>query len=190
MNPFFSKLDFKEAKLLDYDNLIERRLKDIKPYIKDKDTLERRIIQNNELVYKVFQRIVPKEEGHLQHSITIIKPGTINGECFMTRGHYHSNPKSAEIYICLKGKGLLVMQNGEEVKTIEMERGIIAYIPPGWSHRTVNVGNKDFVFMAIFPGDAGYDYDRVRKEGINIRIYKTDIGYKKVRHSVKSKQKI
>ncbi len=180
MNPFFSKLDFKEAKLLNYDNVVERTLKDIKLCVKDEDFLKKRVEESEELVYQVFQRYVPKIEGHLQHSVTVIKPGDINGEYFMTKGHYHSNPNSAEIYIGLKGKGVLVMQKGNTAETIEMSKGIIAYIPPGWAHRTVNIGDKDFIFMSIFPGDAGYDYNRLRKNNINIRIYKSEKGYKKV----------
>jgi len=44
----------------------------------------------------------------------------------------------------------------------------------------VNIKDKDLIFMSIFPGDAGYEYNRLRKESINIRIYKLEKGYKRV----------
>src|SRR6056297_1052769 len=116
MKPFYSRLDIDKGILHDYDKKVERYLSDIKPYVKDKKTINKLITKKDELVYQVFQRDIPKEEGQLQHSITVIKSGNISGECYLTKGHYHSNPKSAEIYIGLKGNGVLVLQNGNKSK--------------------------------------------------------------------------
>jgi len=181
VNPFYSRLDFDSGMLLDYDIKTERRLSDIKPYVEDKEFIEQMIKEENRLVYEVLQKDVPKEEGQVQHCVTIIKPEDVNGECFFTKGHYHANDKSAEIYMGLKGKGVLVLQKNDQVKVIEMQEGTVAYIPPMWAHRTVNVGDEDFIFMSFWPGDSGYNYEKLQGEGIKLRIYKTEEGYKKVR---------
>lgn len=178
MEPFFNKLDLDKARWESYDRLEERRVKDIRDCFKETANLSEQQLET--VAYQVYQIDVKPEPGAIQHSITVIKPGNVNGECHMTKGHYHANDQSAEIYMGLKGDGLLLMQKGEEVRLVEMKRGVVAYIPPEWAHRTINVGDDEFVFMSYFPGDAGYDYQSFLDEGVRTRIYKTDTGYEKV----------
>ncbi len=181
MKPFYSRINFEKGLLLDYDKKVIRRISDIIPYVSDSKAAEEMAENDDKIVYEVLQRNVPQEPGHIQHSITIIKPGNIQGELFMTKGHYHGNEQSAEIYLGLRGRGLLVMQKDEQTEIIEMRKGTAAYIPPKWAHRTININaDQDFVFMSFFPGDAGYDYKKLQQEGINIRIMKDGDNYKEV----------
>jgi len=87
-------------------------------------------------------------------------PGRVGEEYYMTKGHIHTDPISApEIYITLKGQGKLVMQTREgETHVSEMVPGEINYIPSGWAHRTVNIGEGEFVFLGIFPSATKRDY--------------------------------
>ena len=55
-----------------------------------------------------------------------------------------------------------------------MGPGVVAYVPPHWAHRTVNTGSEPFVFLAIYPGDAGHDYGTIETEGFPQRVVERD----------------
>ncbi|MFW6308439.1 MAG: glucose-6-phosphate isomerase family protein [bacterium] len=186
MKPFFKEINFEKGLYSDYDEKIVRRLSDIQPYVENKKALEERKSDRDSVVYEVLQIDIPDQAGHIKNSITIIKPGVIGEEYFFTKGHYHGNQESAEIYLGLKGQGVLLMQKGDREELIEMEKGTMSYIPPQWAHRTINVGQNDFVFTSFYPGDAGYDYQEIISGGFKTRICETDSenngpAYKKVR---------
>jgi len=46
-----------------------------------------------------------------------------------------------------------------------MTHGTIAYVPPFWAHRTINVGPAPFIFLAVWTGDAGHDYASIATQG-------------------------
>jgi glucose-6-phosphate isomerase len=50
-----------------------------------------------------------------------------------------------------------------------MAPGTIGYIPPGWAHRSVNVGSDPYSFLAVYPGGAGHDYQWVLDNGMGYR---------------------
>ncbi|MDO9537015.1 MAG: glucose-6-phosphate isomerase family protein [Thermoplasmata archaeon] len=120
------------------------------------------------VIYEVYEA---ETTGHICMALTILKPGKVGKEYHMTKGHYHEDQEAGEIYVCLKGKGIIIMQtkdglNGE----IELEPGAVASIPPKWAHRTVNVGKKDFVMLAIYPATSGHDYGSIEKSGFLKRV--------------------
>ena len=83
----------------------------------------------------------------------------------MTKGHFHLR-ETAEIYFCLSGQGYLLTQNNQgEVHTVQMNSGVLGYIPPGWGHRTLNTGPEEFVFLAVYPADAGHNYRVIEEKG-------------------------
>lgn len=88
----------------------------------------------------------------------------------MTKGHMHPNPQG-EIYMGLSGRGGLLMFNGTETTWIDMQPGTIGYIPPHWAHRSVNVGDEPYSFLAVYPGGAGHDYGWVLANGMGSRSY-------------------
>ena len=57
-----------------------------------------------------------------------------------------------------------------EISAKPMTPGVVAYVPPYWAHRTVNVGSEPFVFLACFPADAGYDYGTIAERGFGIIV--------------------
>ena len=84
---------------------------------------------------------------------------------FMTKGHFHLR-ETAEIYFCLSGQGYLLTQNNQgEVHLVQMNSGVLGYIPPGWGHRTLNTGPEEFVFLAVYPADAGHNYGIIEEKG-------------------------
>jgi glucose-6-phosphate isomerase, archaeal len=55
-----------------------------------------------------------------------------------------------------------------------MARGTINYVPGGWAHRSVNVGDESPVFLAVFPADAGYDYRTIEEQGFPVLVVARD----------------
>jgi glucose-6-phosphate isomerase len=93
----------------------------------------------------------------------------------MTKGHQHPRPRG-EIYLGLSGTGGLLLFDGADPQWIPMEPGTIGYIPPGWAHRSVNTGDEPYRFLAVYPGDAGHDYDWVRENGMGQRVVRGQRG--------------
>ncbi len=144
----------------------ERRLSDLQGLFAD-PAAEARLLDQNPLVYRVYDATdLPKTDGHLLFSTTVIEPGRVADEYFMTRGHFHARADRAELYYGLSGRGMLLLQTPEgRFEVLPMIAGTAAYVPPYWGHRTVNTGDEPFVFLAAYPADAGYDYGTIARDG-------------------------
>ena len=127
------------------------------------------------VVYSVASSPVPELPRELPQSITTIAPGTLGGEFYMTKGHQHPDPQG-EIYLCLRGTGGLLTFDGTTTSWIEMTPGVIGYMPPGWAHRSVNTGDEEYQFLAVYPGSAGHDYQWVVENGMGERIFQGPTG--------------
>ena len=124
------------------------------------------------VIYEVYEL---DSIGSIRLAITKLMPGKVGDEFYMTKGHFHIDPQSGEVYFGLKGRGLLIMQTKDgETGEIELEPGTIACIPPGWAHRSVNTGDTEFVFLAAFPREAGHDYASIETEGFLKRVIEVD----------------
>jgi glucose-6-phosphate isomerase len=118
------------------------------------------------LIYEVYEVKVPDEDGHLMPCTSITYPGKIGNEFFMTKGHYHQNIQTAEIYYCLRGKGFLLMESGQgDWRAEPMEKGQVLYVPPYYAHRSINVGQEALISFCIYPGGAGHDYATIEAKG-------------------------
>ena len=156
MKPKFCKLD---RILAPFDKKIERRLRDIKDLFVDKKMVEK--LGQNMIIYEVYEM----ENFDINCALTLLYPGKVGREYFMTKGHYHEK-EEGEIYYCIGGEGILLMRTREgEIKHIKLEKGIIAYVPPEHAHRVVNTGNEILSFLAFYSKDAGHDYETIEKEG-------------------------
>ncbi|HYF92386.1 MAG TPA: glucose-6-phosphate isomerase family protein [Symbiobacteriaceae bacterium] len=155
--------------------LLERRLSDMPRYYLDQNSVLARLAENP-LIYQVYDAPIPEEPGHLCHCTTVIKPGRIGDEFFMTKGHHH-RVDAAEVYYFLQGEGFLVMESRDgTARSLAVSSGSVAYIPPGWAHRTVNTGAGDLGFYAVWPGVAGHDYASIEAEGFGLRVLATTEG--------------
>jgi glucose-6-phosphate isomerase len=143
-----------------------RRLSDMRNYYADRQAEAARA-EENPLIYTVYEpEPHPIALGMLNYSTTVIEPGTIGGEYFMTKGHYHALGDRTELYYGIAGEGMLQLQTREgEVRLLPMRAGTAAFVPPHWAHRTLNVGRERFAFIACFPNDAGYDYETIAQKG-------------------------
>ncbi|MBM4350330.1 MAG: glucose-6-phosphate isomerase [Deltaproteobacteria bacterium] len=166
MRPFPMNLNFKTGELTPNDRTNIRRLSDMKGMFFEAEA-ERRILEKEDpLIYSFSEKVLPEENGHLQIATTTIHPGKIGDEYHMTKGHYHRRPDTSEMYLGLEGEGCLLMQTVEgDFESITIRPGTVAYIPPYWGHRMVNVGMNPFIFFAVYPGDAGHNYGDIEKTG-------------------------
>lgn len=166
MQPFARTVDLATGKFVDAVKIQQRRLSDLKGLYANA-TAEAAMMSGNPLVYEVYEASgTPAVEGQLGYSTTIIYPGKVGDEYFFTKGHYHALGDRAELYYGLLGEGYLQLQTPEgKVETLRMTPGVAAYVPPYWGHRTMNVGQDNFVFLACYPADAGYDYATIAEKG-------------------------
>ena len=144
---------------------ITRKGKDMAGYYAEEPEPEKMIYEVSEL----------ETSGHLKLAITAMRPGKVGNEFHMTKGHFHEDGDAGEVYYCLKGEGLILLQTTDgQTDEVELKAGGVAYIPPGWAHRSVNTGKADFIFLAIYPSTAGHDYADIEKEGFKKRVMEKD----------------
>ena len=144
---------------------VERRLSQMAGMYADAEAERAAIADGDPLVYEVHQYDMPQHPGELVVCTTILHAGKVGEEFFMTKGHYHEVRDRGEVYYGLRGEGVLVLARNDAAETVPIGPGVVAYVPPHWAHRTVNTGSEPFVFLAVYPGDAGHDYGTIETEG-------------------------
>ena len=98
---------------------------------------------------------------------TIMQPGKVGDEYFMTRGHFHVRRDRGEVYYTQSGEGLLLLESRSgESRVVEMRPGVCAFIPPDWAHRSINTGSGKLVFVWVCTADAGHDYGEIMTRGM------------------------
>jgi glucose-6-phosphate isomerase, archaeal len=170
-NPFRVMLDFPSGSMTPSSASLVRRLSDMASAYQDAAAV-RAILDSGDdpVIYTAFDADVPPGPEHLLFRTTIISPGTVGAEFYMTRGHHHVRD-SAEFYLGMSGEGVMLMESRDgEVATRSLVPSAAVYVPPGWAHRTVNTGDVPLVFLAVWYGDAGHDYDT----GFSRRFHRGD----------------
>lgn len=63
------------------------------------------------LLYEFYGLDLPEDDsGVLQFGTTILYPGKVGEEYFMTKGHFHTILDTSEIYYGLSGRGMMLME--------------------------------------------------------------------------------
>lgn len=165
--PYLIMLNFKTGMLKPFKKKVEIRLSDLKDFFSDQEAVNKMLSKSrNPIIYEYYENSQPEIEGHLNFGVTIINPGKIGKEYYLTRGHYHAKENTAEVYVGLNGKGIMILQKKDGQAThLLMKKGTIAYVPPFWAHRTVNIGKNKFSFLYIYFSDAGHDYEIIKQKG-------------------------
>lgn len=110
-------------------------------------------------------------EGALFWGNTVVEPGKVDSEYFMTHGHLHLKRDRTEYYATVQGEGALILMDETRRTWMEpMSTGSLHFIPPNVGHRVANVGSIPLRFVACWPSDAGHDYDSIRKHGFGARL--------------------
>ena len=118
------------------------------------------------LIYEFYELDCPPRQGDLAFGTTILYPGKIGREYFMTKGHFHSLLDTAEVYYTLSGEGYMVMENQDgDTREIRLLKNNAVYVPRGYAHRTVNTGTVPLVLFYTFDANAGHDYGTIESKG-------------------------
>lgn len=167
MQPFKTEIDFATGDLSPQRATLQRRLSDMKLMYADRQEAARILREEGDrLIYEVQGVELPAEEGQIPHCTTRILPGRVGAEYHMTKGHYHARREQGEVYFGLSGRGFLLLQTDSGATSeLEMVAGSAAYVPPFWAHRTVNIGDEDFVFFSVWEARAGHDYGAIERDG-------------------------
>lgn len=149
------------------DRHIQRRLSSLRGQFSDANAYQRMLETEDTLVYEVYEIKRPETAGELQCGISVVHPGKVGNEFFMTKGHFHAQLDCAEIYMCLKGEGCMVMETPEgETCVHSLTPSTVLYVPPRWAHRSVCTSRlEDLVTFFIYPGHAGHDYGTIERQG-------------------------
>ena len=120
----------------------------------------------NRVVYEVWEHRSSENKGDLVFGTSVMKPGLVGDEFFLTRGHQHQKAYCAETYYCLSGKGVILMESPDgEIKALKLEKNQLVYVPPLWFHRSVNIGDSELVNLFTYNSDAGQNYEILKKRG-------------------------
>jgi len=149
----------------------KRRLSEMAEAFGSREAVEEALCHGDPLVYEVYEvEGVAAEVGELLWSTTVLYPGKVGDEYFMTKGHYHRDPTCAEVYFVFSGMGFLLLKDEKGSRALPVTKNVVAHIPPGCAHRMVNTGDEPLIFLAVYPAQAGHDYHRIMREGFGLRV--------------------
>jgi glucose-6-phosphate isomerase, archaeal len=146
---------------------LRRKLSDLSGIFYDHAALDEARQQNDRLVYEFFDMGVPETSGDVAYGTSITYPGKVGDEYHMTKGHFHTVLDTAEVYYCLRGHGLMMMENPEgDVEVQELVPGKAVYVPGRYAHRSINISaDEPLITFFAFPGHAGHDYGTIETNG-------------------------
>lgn len=144
----------------------KRYLSQMKDMFYDVAAAEEILKTEDPLIYEFYELGFPEREGDLAFGTTILYPGLVGEEYYMTKGHFHTKLETAEVYYTLSGEGYMVMENPEgDTIEIPLVKGQALYVPRRYAHRSVNTGNEPLVVFFAFDADAGHDYGTIETKG-------------------------
>ena len=150
-----------------YDKHLVRKLSSLKGQFVDQAAYQKMLTEEDQLVYEVYEITRPEIAGELLMGISIVHPGKVGDEFFMTKGHFHTVVDTAEVYYCLRGEGYMVMETPEgDTHVSPLSPGSVLYVPPCWAHRSVCSGRQEVLAtFFVYPGNAGHDYATIEEFG-------------------------
>ncbi|MCZ7544271.1 MAG: glucose-6-phosphate isomerase [Anaerolineae bacterium] len=165
--PFTLEVLQSEATLSRYDNHIVRTLSSMKGQYADQAAYDAMLAEQDTVLYEVYEVRRPEVPGELLHGLSVVHPGKVGDEYFMTKGHFHTVLETAEVYYCLRGRGVMVMETPEGDWAIEeLHPGRVLYVPPRWAHRSVNTSlDEPLLTFFVYPGNSGHDYGTIEQQG-------------------------
>jgi len=133
------------------------------------------LLTENPVIYEFYELGAPEHDGDIAAGTSIVYPGKIGNEYHMTAGHFHTILDTAEVYYCISGKGYMLVENKSgDSHAYPIKAGEMVYVPKGYAHRSINVGDTPLVTFFAFRGDAGHDYGTIREKGFRKLIVEVD----------------
>ncbi len=128
-----------------------------------------------QLAYRVEVNQLDEGAGALIIGTSTVLPGRIGDEFAMTRGHLHVKSDRAELYHCISGRGVMLLDTVDgQSRAIQMTPGEAVHVPGDWVHRSVNVGEEPLVTLFCYAADAGQDYQIIADAGGMKQLVITD----------------
>ncbi len=158
-----------------YDTHVTRTLSALRGQFSDEEAYGAALAHGDALLYEVYELARPAVAGELLHGLSIVHPGKVGDEYYMTKSHFHAELATGEIYYCLRGLGVMVMETPEGAWAVEpLAPGKALYVLPRWAHRSVNTGEEDLVTFFVYPGNAGHDYGTIERRGFRKLVVERD----------------
>jgi len=155
----------------------KRYLSQMRGTFQDGAAYEAALAGSDPLVYEFYELGCPERAGDLAFGTTVLYPGNVGGEYYMTKGHFHTDLMTAEIYYTMSGKGYMLLENKEgDWRALPLAPGQSVYVPRGYAHRTINSGDEPLVVFYTFDADAGHNYGTIETYGYRNLIRRGDHG--------------
>ena len=162
-----------------------KRLRDLDGLYLDRTAYQTALASSADtIVYTVNEKRPTQSIGDLIFGTTMMEPGRIGDEFYMTRGHIHACANRPEVYYGESGEGLMLLETPEgDVRILEVKPRIAVYVPPFWIHRSVNTGATPLVMSFFYPSDSGQDYNIIEKSGgMAVRVIASGTGWEAVKN--------
>jgi glucose-6-phosphate isomerase len=144
----------------------KRNLSQMKGMFADTAACEKTLQLGDPLVYEFYELGTPETSSALAFGSSIVYPGKVGNEYYMTKGHFHTILETAEVYYTLSGDGFMLLENPEGDSSLQsLGPGTAVYVPPRYAHRTINTGAVPLVSFFAFRGDAGHNYGAIETRG-------------------------
>lgn len=126
----------------------------------------------NPLLYTVSTIEPARGPGDLHCGVGVLMPGRVGSEYFMTKGHFHARREAAEVYVGLRGEGVMLLEDEAtgESRIEPLGQGRVVYVPGHTAHRTLNSGSVPLVYLGIYPADAGHDYGAIAQSNFRMVV--------------------
>lgn len=147
--------------------VLQRNLSYMKGLFNDTAAYDALLAKGDVTIYDFFDLGMPDTDADLAFGTSIVYPGKVGDEFFMTKGHFHTILNTAEVYYCLAGHGYMLMENPEgEWEAAELKPGYAVHVPGRYAHRSINVSaTEPLKTLFVFRGDAGHNYGTIEKNG-------------------------
>lgn len=150
-----------------------RPLSKMKGMYQDDAAMDAILESGDPLVYEFYELGAPEHEGENAFGTSIVYPGLVGDEYYMTKGHFHTILDTSEVYYTLSGEGIMLTESPEgDVVAHELTAGKAVYVPRRYAHRSINTGNVPLVTFFVFRGDAGHDYGTIEEKGYRKLVVK------------------
>ncbi len=174
VNPFTIGFDLKSGMSEDRKSTL-RYLSNMKGMFADDAAFDTAVKAEDAKIYEFYELGLPETSGGLLFGTSIVYPGKVGDEYYMTKGHFHTILDTAEVYYCLSGKGTMLMENPEgDWDAQNMTPGKAVYVPGRYAHRSINVGSEPLITFFVFRADAGHDYGTIETKGYRKLIIEKD----------------
>jgi glucose-6-phosphate isomerase len=149
--------------------MVRRHLSDMRGCYHDTSAYEAALNAGDSLVYTVTSVEPGSGEGDLHYGIGRIMPGRVGDEYYMTKGHFHAWRPAAELYLGLRGEGMMLLEgeSSSQCVVLSLKSNEAVYVPANTAHRTINVGTVPLTYLGIYPARAGHDYAAIAQRNFS-----------------------